>query len=39
MNAKSIVQSTHGMPSIVAVPATIASPSPVATSASLRRSV
>ena len=39
MNAKSIVHSTHGMPSIVAVPAIIASPSPVATSASLRRSV
>ena len=39
MNAKSMVHSTHGMPSIVAVPATIASPRPVATSASLRRSV
>ena len=39
MKAKSMLQSTHGMPSIVAAPAIIASPRPVATSASLRRSV
>jgi len=39
MNEKSIVQSTQGMPAIVAVPAISAPPRPVATSASLRRSV
>ena len=39
MNEKSITASSHGMPSIVAAPMTIASPSPVATSASASRSV
>ena len=39
MNEKSIVHSTQGMPPTVAVPAISASPRPVATSASLRRSV
>ena len=39
MKAKSITASSHGLRSIAAAPAMIASPSPVATSASARRSV
>ena len=39
MNAKSITASSHGSSSIVALPITSASPSPVATSASASRSL